>query len=404
MIEIALLFCPPFPGPAFNAPAVRQSFELVNQLGSAEPIDRQRIHKQLTERPEAVWAVLWGTRHKSPSIAIACSEIIQEWAWRTRLAEMVRSVDGDFDRFLNSLLYSPARDVELFAAASQKGRALDRYYVRKSFLTDPKGFPTLAQDWNRWPAWATPFHDFAAYLRGMQPGIFPNRLLQVPAGQTKPWLAKCDAVDTDSLVCSIVLSEGNVKARGCGNCIVVSGSDVSIDHGGISSSLIIAAGDVRVKRSATHSFVIAGGKVTVEPNTDMTKMFLISPGKTMIAGARWYGPQAILDGAPKPAPELFTFAELGREHGLEAALEQGRVRITKVMPAGPMARFFQENDIALARGETKIESPAQFRRLLRHARDTGRLEFRVERGGQERTIKANLKQAADSLQISPPSR
>lgn len=398
MIAITLLVCSSSCcWVSIYSPPTRESVELVMKLGSANEGERERIQKQLMDRPDALFPTLWGTGHKNSDIATACSQVVEEWSWRSRLAELVRSVGGDFDRFVNSLLYSPDRGDKLFTAVSQKGRALDRYYVRKSFLTDPKGFPSLTRPWE---PWLTPFHEFTAYVRGQQPTTLAEGFLRGSSAQEKHWLARCDGVDSDGLGHSIVLTEGNARIARVVSSLVVCGGDLIIERS--HSSLIIASGDVRVKRGdgshgAAHSFIIAGGRVFLEKGAAMAKAVLIAPSRISIAGAAvepLVAPVLILDNGQKPAQELFAFCDLWADFGLAAIFEDGRVKISKVNSAGPMTTLFKQNDIVLERGKTRIESIGQFRRVLTNACDTGHLEFQVARGGKQVSVQADLKKPA----------
>lgn len=168
--------------------------------------------------------------------------------------------------------------------------------------------------------------------------------------------------------------------------VIVSGGDVSID-GSLYSSLVIASGDVKLNATVGHAFVIAGGTVTVQRNVGGS--ILVSAGKIGLKQPnRLKGPVLVFDAKAKPAPGLFRTHDMWAEDGLQATIKHGGVTITKVAPA--MADFFKEGDIVVACKGKKVESLAQFRRLIVHSRDTARLDFEVERAGRRVVLGADL--------------
>ncbi|MCI0639821.1 MAG: hypothetical protein L0Y72_31370 [Gemmataceae bacterium] len=385
MIGITLLLC----GPLYHfGPETREArvfFGLVKKLDSVSTDKRMRLQQELSNEPIAIWAVFWGSRQENLEIAVPCLDILEKWKWQARLSKMVYDADGDFDRFVNTYFCAMARDPSLLERASEEARALDRYYVKKSFLAHPKGIASLATSEN---AVATPFHDFLAYVQRRQPVSFHGGVLRSPPiAENKCYLALCDGVQCRQITYSMILSEGNVNVDEAFRTVILSGADVRIASA--SSSLIIASGDVKLERNAGHLFVIAGGTVTVPRDASAT--LCISARKIQVAGRPKLSIALFLDGKPKPAPELFAFRDLWPDFGLEAVLHEGRVKITKVKPGNQIAELFKENDVILSRAKKTVESVGQFRRLLGHSRDTGRLDFQVEREGQQMAIQANWK-------------
>jgi hypothetical protein len=372
-----------------QTPDARQSFELVKQLDSAKPADRERIRKELTNRPGAVWAVLWGSQRQNLDIRVPCLDILDDWKWQARLVAMVGDARGDFDRFVNSFFDGNRGQADLFARASEEARALDRLFMRKSFLSNPKGFPSLSvTGFGR----VTPFHEFSAYIQGHKPSPFKG-FLRIPGDQSARHLANCTGINTPNLVYSMAFSEGNVTVGDTSSSLVVCGGDAIFDQT-ILSSLIVAAGDVKLKGILVQVFVIAGGKITLDRPAMTHNMILVSPMKIDLPVRPKHEPRPLVfDGKPKPVSELFTFRDLWTDYGLETNLEQGRLRITKRKDNAPLAAFFRENDIVVSHKKTKIESAGQFRRLLAYSLDIGRIEFEIERAGDQVRIEAPLPKA-----------
>jgi hypothetical protein len=390
MIAIGWTWAAAFSLLAPHAPASQECFRLVARFGSVDRVERERLQKDLVNRPLAVWAVFCGSRRPNPDIAGPCLEILEEWSWQARLSEIVQSVEGDFDRFINSLLYRRGPNVDLFAHASQQGRVFNDFFIRKSLATNPKWFSTLGLATDP-RGFATPFHDFSAYQHHMKPVMIEGLLRRVP-GAGPRYLAKCEGGKTDYLSHSIVLSEGNLYLAHPTWSIIVAGGDIDISDP--SASLVIAAGDVNLYgHVAGGALILAGGKILVDGRTD--GVLFVSPRKVERGRRGKIGsPLLVFDGKPKPVFELFTFRELA-DYGLEAALEQGRVKITAIKAAGTFDGLFRPGDLVIARDNNKkIESLPQFRLLLRYALDTGKLQVDIERAGQPVILRADLKKAA----------
>ena len=378
MLGITLLLCGPLGPFGVDSPASRQSFELVKKLDST-PSERERVQRELTNRPSAVWAVFWGSQHGNLEISTRCASILDSWRAQARLAAIVRGVDADFDRFINHLLYSPGRDLKAFEPASQAGRALDGYLMKHlASLTENDIDPR------------SPFHEFPGYVSRQKPLLFFKDLFELPRREEpKCYLAKCDRVKAFELYRSIVLSEGNVAVDSCSGSLVISGGDVTV--GGTVASLIIASGNVTFTGGTVgHVFVIAGGKVTM--GSSAVGALLISPKKLAVAASgNLTRPIVILDGKRKPAPAFFAFRDLWTDDGLEANVDQvGRLRITKVRSDSTLAKYFKTGDVVLSLAKKKVESVGQFRRLLGYGYDVGRLDFQIERGGKPLNIQADL--------------
>jgi hypothetical protein len=170
--------------------------------------------------------------------------------------------------------------------------------------------------------------------------------------------------------------------------------------------MVFAAGDVTLDR-ANRVLIISGGKVRTKGRC--TNAFICAANKTE-AAIPFPKTARVLDGKPTPAPDLFTFRDLWGDYGLEAALDQGRVKITKAKADGPFSHLLKQDDIILAlvhsvaphpqplspegRGEKKklkIDSVGQFRRLLGHSLDLGSFDFDIERAGKTIALHEKLK-------------
>jgi hypothetical protein len=314
--------------------------------------------------------------------------ILEEWKWRSRLSETVQSVDGDFDRFVNSVLCADLRQPRVLAKLSEQGRALDRYFVRKSFLAQPNGFASLATDPH---GLATPFHEITAYLQHQKPVTFDG-FLQIPRGDSTRYLARCSAIKADNLSYSVALCEGNVDLADCSSSLIVAGGNLAVRRSA-DLSLIITAGDVELSGQVNHVFVIAGGKVILDRRVHTQSVVIVSPRKVVLPPpGRFTRPLLVLDGKELPAPGLFVFRDCWADFGLDAVLDGGQVRIRKVKSDAAMPRLFDANDMILVQGrKNKIQSLGQFRRLLRLALDTGEFDFEIERAGKKMNIRAELK-------------
>lgn len=385
MLGFNWLFCVPFL--SLGLPTAHDCFDLVKKLDSPKAGERERFQKQLRDRSDAIWAVIWGSQRQNLDIAIPCLEILEEWKWRMQLSKIVQESGDDFDRYINLLLNTPFQDLECFAKASAHGRAFDRYFIRKSERDTSKYsklFAPLSADGR---GLATPFHDFSWYVEKIRPTPFKG-FLRDPPVQGGMYLAKCDGVKKEMLFRSIILSDGNVDLKSASSCIIVSGGDVSIARD-VAGSLIVAAGDVQLKAHADCAVVVAGGTVLVERET--TNILFVSPRQIELAfRGKILSPALVFDGKSRPAPELFTFPDLWQDHGLAATLERGHVRITKAKTNAPFSHLIQHDDVILGCEKKKIESVGQFRRLLRHSLDTGQFEFDVERAGKTMTVRAPL--------------
>jgi len=379
------LVAPPSP---FSAKA-SQCFELVKRFDpkmyAGKTTDREHIEKELTHRPEALWAVFWGSRHSNADINARCTWILHVWKMRREenlYRELVRAADGDFDRFVTTLLYS-SDGLEPFAQAAGAGRTFNKYFINKAFKS-----MTLV---NTKMVVRTPFHDFAEYLEIAKPTVADALSQTLEVGKGRPHLARCGKIQGERLAHSIVLSERNLNLRFGSFSICVCGGDATIDR--LISSIVFAAGDVNLG-TGDRVLIVAGGKVTVGDST--SNALIITPRKVELGKfARQTNPlgstSVILDGKPKPAPDLFTFRDLWADYGLEATLTGTQPQISKVSPQSEFSMLFKEGDMVAAAGKKKIESVGQFRRLLRLALDTGEFDFEVERGGKKMNLRADLK-------------
>jgi len=313
-------------------------------------------------------------------VSARCSFILHVWNSRreeNRYREIVQESNGDFDRFLNSMLYSSERELEPFASASRMAQAFERY------LKKQPQFPAAFQK-------SPPiFCDFSEYVSKTHPLVCRESMF-CPPGESRSYLVKCERVNGEYLGSSIVLSEGNVDARDIMGTVIICGGDVVCSR--LSHSMVFAAGNVVIGRMPGHAaLVIAGGEMTVRG--DLENSIIVAPRKAEIA-RKWPPPSATLlirDGKSKPVPELFTFHDLWADYGLEAMLEQGRVRITKVSKTSTFNRLVQEGDMIVARQKKRIASVGQFRRLLGLSLDTGQFDFEIERSGKTLHVQADLK-------------
>lgn len=388
MLLFGLLIFDPIGPFTLNDNIVSECFALVKRFAIARPAEAEEIKDKLRTRQKAIWALTWGSAQEDVLISLPCTEILDEWKWQARLSNLVYEVGGDFDRFVNAILSARVKKgEEVFALAADYGGILDRYFIRKAIAHDKKwsfGLTATAR------GHVTPFHPYSAYAERWQPALFQGEVLRgAPAMMGKQWLARCGALDVRSLRFSIILCEGNMQVTGaCTSCLIACGGNATVT--GARSSLIIAAGDVVLREPAGQVFVIAGGTVTITTHT--TGVFIVTPKSLVLRRPNdLKHPFLVLDQSPRPAPELFSFRDLWTDYGLKGALKEERVRLVKVKANGPLAGFFREGDVLVAQGAQKIASVGQFRRLLRYALDTGRLDFAVERDGKQVSIAADLK-------------
>jgi hypothetical protein len=365
---------------AFGPPSPRalECFGTIKKLDGA-PSERETAQRALMTNPAAIWAVLWGAEHGNADISGRCASILEAWSAQARLAGIVKGAQGDFDRFLNELLHSPAKNLKVFAQASDVARACDGYLA--NYLPSLTAYG---------PDPLTPFHDFRVYIKQRDPVVFIGDSWQ-PGRREEPklYIAKCFNARVDDLSSSMLLSESNVEVGHCSHSLIVSGGDVNI--GGMHASLVIAAGDVSLKGGPFgHVFVIAGGKVLIGGGT--VGALFISPAATgLTTNGNLTRPVIMMDGKSKPAPGLFRFVELGKDYGIEARIREGRLRVATIDRTSGLAEFLKEGDVVVAIAKKKVESVAQFRRLLGYSHATGQLELHVERSGKSMNIHRRLK-------------
>lgn len=137
------VLCLPFLMVSAQVAQTESCYALVRKLNSPRADERQLLEERLLQHSGGLYAVVRGSRHIDPDITSACLRILDEWHWKSRLASMVRDVEGDFDRFVNALLYAPSADLEAFIKASEHGRTLDRYFLRAARAAKSKHVVSL---------------------------------------------------------------------------------------------------------------------------------------------------------------------------------------------------------------------------------------------------------------------
>jgi hypothetical protein len=370
---LLLLAIPGHPCAIF-AQSTWDRFRMVENIGEVGP-GPALARWALVHRPppDAVLAVVWGTGHPNERISKTCQAILDGWELRRRdrhWREFVKCADGDYDRFLSSVLKpsKAKRDWSEFELASEIGRAFARCAAEQNV------------DFR-------PCQDFSTYFRLKQPEI--NQGLP-RFDERAPVIARVSKWNAKTTVDGIILADGNIDVEECASSIIVAGGNVRL--GKVVGSVILAAGDVTVSdtNGLEISLVVSGGKVTMLGCRG--KSMIVTPEPMDLAKSPFVREFcAVYDAKRKPAPGFFHFRDLWDDYGLQATLSQDRVKITKVSAESNFKELVRPEDVLLSHAKVKVESVGQFRRLLRLALDTGRIDFEIERAGKTIHVRGDLK-------------
>jgi hypothetical protein len=388
MPAFLLFFGFAFPGGPFSA-AAQECFSLVHKLDAPRFKDRSKAQRELQQRPSAIWAVHWGSRHSTGlEISRRCTAILAEWRLRSEdggLGDLVSKTDGSFDRFLNSFLISQEDDFELFKRFSAVVRTFDKFLVRNSYssLTRNNDRPI------------TPFHPYERYIKQYDPGLVERRFAADLRWPT-PGLRRVERLEREVVINSMVLCQGSAHIQRCLRSAVIAGGDFRCDEVA-SLSMVFAAGDVWIggpRESSTLVLVVAGGDVHVAGKSS-SSLLIVTCGEATVESQRTSKLPSSLrlltfHGKPKPAGDLFTFSSL-TDWGLEATAEGQQVRIGKMSAESPLKRTLRENDVVVSCQGKKINSIGQFRRLLSLAAETDELICVVERFGKSLVVRQKIK-------------
>jgi hypothetical protein len=204
---------------------------------------------------------------------------------------------------------------------------------------------------------------------------------------------------------TMIFANGNIKiAASLSLCILVSDGDVEIG-GGLTQSIIVARGNIRVG-SITDSLLFSGHDTTL-PDSSTTRSRIIARGSidifgfirdsTLLAGgtirSEPVGADSTAKEKQKAVPKLVDFFDPASV-GIEVGKAEGQLAVRDVPAGKPFANArIKKGDVIVAINGTRVDSPEEFRRVLRRAvaegkgvlavrRDGKSLEFSVEWHGQ----------------------
>lgn len=179
-----------------------------------------------------------------------------------------------------------------------------------------------------------------------------------------------DGLDYSLLVCDGDITFAGDSLWGNGAVIIARGSIRSEKLLMFEGSTFYAGGDIAAEKAgAMEGLLLAGGKV------DLPAPRRADGGKARV----------VMKGGVKECPFPVRFFETS-DVGVEAALQDGALQITKLTPGSPLTKFgIKEGDIVTRVNEKDIKTANDFRRELRYSVALEAGIFHITRGDQKTT-------------------
>jgi hypothetical protein len=197
-----------------------------------------------------------------------------------------------------------------------------------------------------------------------------------PEGITNNLIVSRGSVETKKAIqASVVFANGDVTARnGLYDVVIVCDGDVTLTHSHVSRSLIVARGNIILKRGGNTSVLMAGGKVAV------------GAGEKVETTGRNFS--VIKETETNPLG--ITFFELSTV-GVEVKAGGQEVWVWDVAKGKAFAAAgVKPGDVVAEVNGRKPDSPESLRRLLRDALAVGDATVKLQRGKKTETVKITL--------------
>ncbi len=365
---------------------------LVRALGSEDFHEREEATKRLMalavdEPPAELIAAL---KSPYPEVRERATKAVQAIRTRDVVNGLPRGEGfakrGEIDLFVAATAKWDLRadDARLWEPALQVGRTV----IKKAEHTEdrlPHGCPATFQDFATYKKLFNPrliridtVHARAAKdARGRLVIAIPEAIqsagINAPFGLTALAISRGEVRAETAISSSLVLANGNVFAGDDAvSSIIICDGDVSISTN-VSTCLIFARGNITIGGNASGSTFVAGGDVTIR------KPFEEPPILKNLVREKDSNPLGFI-----------TFFELHRV-GLDVKGAKGEVQIAKVTPkSGCEKAGVKVGDVVLDVGGKKPTDAESLRRLLRDALAIGDATVKLQRGNETISVKVSL--------------
>jgi hypothetical protein len=353
-----------------SAPPTRQSTEQsiagwIEQLGDDDFEVREEATRQLLKRDEALAALRRARQSPDLEVRKRASEILQVFKRRRARRGLDRAValakDGQADQVFERLLRWREFDQEQIG-----GRAV-LHLAWKLAQLEQRRFNKITTPLVR----VLPLREFQSRAAGVAKKPFPLGLQIEPK-------APLSVLDVSK---RILVAPGDVRIRrDSGPGVILAGG--SVDAGLLMLSVIVCDGTFRLSGVMDNCVIVARGAVNCRDCLGLSGCLIISGGKVELPKKDFSRYITVKENEATPLGFVKFFEPA--QVGIEVVSARAGLLVKAVAKAKPFARAgVQSGDAVLALAGTKVASPDAFRKLLRRTLAEGEdIRLTVGRGGK----------------------
>lgn len=384
------LVCPAQPPMPPKAPREEPIPELIKQLGSDVPEEREKATEQLMWRPDA--AALLRKALTSPDAEIVrraklilgtLAQSEEDLALR-RLKQL--GTNGEADQVVEWLVRQPKgkdKDVtwQVVSDLATKLIAIDRPTFLKGQLI---------------PESPRSYDDFARFRETYRLDFTTGDSVSTP-NRSGRFIIRAHKVHLGGGVGGgVIIATGGITDNRDFVADTVVLANESIELESVGHSVIVCDGDVTVRSVVQHSVIVARGKVVFsDPVIAVIRESLIATASTFHApaGVRDLKTCTIREKADEPLFDLIRFFDPARA-GISVVSLRDRLEVKTVTKDKPFARAgVRTGDVVLAVDGTAVTSPESFRKLLRRAVATQpEVSLKLRREDEALSVKVPLRE------------
>lgn len=346
--------------------------DLIGRLASKRFQVREEAQRLLLQREDAVSALRRALQSDDKDLSRRAAAILEG----QRRLEVERAIQklrtladkGYVDQVVERLIcrqdWGEQEDAAFQVLSDITGKLIDlekKELGAVSRILDRPRMPGDAGAPDSDPLARRPFRDFRRYKTYNQPAFIYEGKIPAPGGGFI-FRGGDVSIEQERVLSSLIASSGAVRGKLIGNTAIFAGSSLTVESmGGV---VVVCDGDVKVAGEILNAaIVVARGKVICPEDTRRT---LVVSSETIQLSPR-EKPYACLFKEKQSAP-LLGYVQFFEpvQAGIEVLAHKQGVRVKAVAEEKRFARAgVKPDDILIAVDTTDVNSPEQFRRLLR---------------------------------------